>query len=98
MRLQRRKDSTPKEASLDSPTSAETLTPEEAARVLKVSESWLAKARKRGGGPPFMRVGRSIRYFPLGPWMEARLPGFTAGRGVDTGAFCRITVLEFRVS
>jgi len=34
VRFQRRKDSTPKEASSDSPPSAETLTPEEAARVL----------------------------------------------------------------
>jgi len=72
VRFQRRKDPTPKVASLDSPPSAETLTPEEAARVLKVSESWLAKARKRGEGPPFMRLGRSIRYFPLCPWMEAQ--------------------------
>jgi hypothetical protein len=48
------------------------LTPTEAANALKVSVSWLAKARVRGEGPPFMRVGRSIRYLPLGPWMEAQ--------------------------
>jgi hypothetical protein len=48
------------------------LTPAEVANSLKVSVSWLAKARMRGAGPPFMRVGRSIRYFPLGPWMEAQ--------------------------
>ena len=24
-----------------------------------------AKARKRGAGPPFVRFGRSVRYFPL---------------------------------
>jgi hypothetical protein len=72
VRFQQRKDSAPKQASLDRPPSAETLTPGEAARALKVSESWLAKARMRGEGPPFMHVGRSIRYFPLGPWMEAQ--------------------------
>ena len=40
--------------------------PKEFAKVLKVSISWLAKARKRGDGPPYFRAGRSIRYFPLG--------------------------------
>jgi len=29
---------------------------------LKVSLSWLAKARMRGDGPPYICVGRSIRY------------------------------------
>jgi hypothetical protein len=43
----------------------ELLTPKEFAKVLKVSVSWLAKARKRGDGPPFYRAGRSVRYFPL---------------------------------
>ena len=38
------------------------LTAKEAARLLKVSLSWLAKARMRGDGPPYMCFGRSIRY------------------------------------
>ena len=38
------------------------LTPTEAAKMLKVSLSWLAKARMRGDGPPYIPVGRSIRY------------------------------------
>jgi excisionase family DNA binding protein len=38
------------------------LTPKEAAERLKVSLSWLAKARMRGDGPPFIKIGRSIRY------------------------------------
>jgi Helix-turn-helix domain len=38
------------------------LTPKEAAVRLKVSLSWLAKARMRGDGPPYICVGRSIRY------------------------------------
>ena len=37
------------------------LTPAEAAKFLRISESWLAKARMRGDGPPFIRIGRSIR-------------------------------------
>jgi hypothetical protein len=30
------------------------LTPKEAAKLLKVSLSWLAKARMRGDGPPYI--------------------------------------------
>jgi hypothetical protein len=44
---------------------AEMMTPKEFAKSKKVSISWLAKARKRGDGPPFVRFGRSVRYFPL---------------------------------
>jgi len=46
------------------PTSAvgNLLKPKEAAVLLKVSVSWLAKARVRGDGPPYIKVGRSIRY------------------------------------
>ena len=52
----------------------ETLTPAETAKILKVSESWLAKARVRGDGPPFIRVGRSIRYTlaALLQWMKSK--------------------------
>ena len=41
---------------------------------LKVSLSWLAKARMRGDGPPYMRLGRSIRYAEaaLVQWMKSR--------------------------
>jgi predicted DNA-binding transcriptional regulator AlpA len=38
------------------------LTPKEAAQRLKLSTSWLAKGRMRGDGPPFVQVGRAIRY------------------------------------
>jgi excisionase family DNA binding protein len=38
------------------------LTPKEAAERLKVSLSWLAKARMRGDGPAYIKVGRAIRY------------------------------------
>jgi predicted DNA-binding transcriptional regulator AlpA len=38
------------------------LTAKEAATRLKVSDSWMAKARMRGDGPPYIRTGRSIRY------------------------------------
>ena len=50
------------------------LTAKEAARVLKVSLSWLAKARMQGDGPPYIKVGRSIRYAELAllQWMKSR--------------------------
>lgn len=38
------------------------LTPKDAAEILKVSVSWLAKSRMRGDGPPFIKIGRCIRY------------------------------------
>lgn len=51
------------------------LTPRETADRLRVSLSWLAKARMQGDGPPFVKLGRSIRY-PEGTlvqWMRAHL-------------------------
>lgn len=46
----------------------------EAARILNLSISWLAKARMRGDGPPFIKLGRSIRYSEeaLRQWMKSR--------------------------
>jgi predicted DNA-binding transcriptional regulator AlpA len=50
------------------------LTAKEAAKILKVSLSWLAKARMRGDGPAYVKVGRSIRYAEttLIQWMKSR--------------------------
>jgi predicted DNA-binding transcriptional regulator AlpA len=49
-------------------------TPKEAARLLKFSLSWLAKARMRGDGPPYIQIGRSVRYAEaaLVQWMKSR--------------------------
>jgi hypothetical protein len=49
-------------------------TPKEAAKLLKVSVSWMAKARMRGDGPPYMKVGRCIRYadVALFQWMKSK--------------------------
>ena len=51
------------------------LTPSETADRLRVSLSWLAKARMRGDGPPFVKFGRSIRY------AEATLAQWTKSHG-----------------
>jgi predicted DNA-binding transcriptional regulator AlpA len=51
------------------------LTPKEASKLLKVSLSWLAKARMRGDGPQYIRISRrSIRYSEaaLLQWMKSR--------------------------
>jgi predicted DNA-binding transcriptional regulator AlpA len=57
-----------------SPADFVLLTAKEAADRLKISPSWLAKARMRGDGPPYIRVGRSIRYSEaaLLQWMKSR--------------------------
>jgi predicted DNA-binding transcriptional regulator AlpA len=41
---------------------------------LKVSVSWLAKARMRGDGPPYICIGRSVRYTEAATtqWMKSR--------------------------
>jgi predicted DNA-binding transcriptional regulator AlpA len=46
----------------------------EAATRLKVSQSFLAKARMRGDGPPYIMIGRSIRYSEaaLIQWMRSQ--------------------------
>ena len=58
------------------------LTPKEASRFLRVSQSWLAKARMRGDGPPYMTFGRSIRYCTGGlvRWMKSCVRRSTSQR------------------
>jgi predicted DNA-binding transcriptional regulator AlpA len=50
------------------------LTAKETGTRLKVSLSWLAKARMRGDGPPYIKLGRSIRYAEVAllQWMKSR--------------------------
>jgi excisionase family DNA binding protein len=50
------------------------LTPVEAAKFLNISKSWLDKARMRGEGPAYIRIGRSVRYAKgtLIEWMKSR--------------------------
>ena len=38
------------------------LYPAQAAKVLGVSHSWLAKSRLTGTGPRFVKIGRAVRY------------------------------------
>ncbi len=66
---------TPNRFQLQAGTGFEPLrTPKEASQFLRLSLSWLAKARMRGDGPPFIRIGRSIRYAEasLLQWMNTQ--------------------------
>ena len=56
--------------------------PEEESQLLRVSLSWLAKARMRGDGPPYLKLGRSIRYTEAGilQWMRSRQRFSTSDR------------------
>jgi predicted DNA-binding transcriptional regulator AlpA len=38
------------------------LHPPHVAKLLGVSESWLAKSRLNGTGPRFIKIGRAVRY------------------------------------
>jgi predicted DNA-binding transcriptional regulator AlpA len=38
------------------------LYPAHVAKVLGVSMSWLAKARHKGDGPRYVKIGRAVRY------------------------------------
>jgi predicted DNA-binding transcriptional regulator AlpA len=57
------------------------LTPKQAAQLLNLSTSWLAKQRLKGGGPPYVKLGGAIRYrlSDLQLWMKARLRLSTSG-------------------
>ena len=46
----------------------------ETAAFLRVSESWLAKARMSDDGPPFIQIGRSVRYrkIALRRWLKSQ--------------------------
>jgi predicted DNA-binding transcriptional regulator AlpA len=58
--------------SLGSISSERLLTVRDAANVLRFSESWMAKVRMRGDGPPFVKIGRSVRYreSDLREWLQ----------------------------
>ena len=58
------------------------LTPKETADFLRMSLSWLAKARMRGDGPPFQKLGRAVRYreSALVQWMKSHVRLSTSER------------------
>jgi hypothetical protein len=67
------------------PPDVELLTPKEAAGFLRLSESFLAKARMRGDGPRYRKLSRSVRYLraDLLLWLKACGKTSTAERFQD---------------
>jgi predicted DNA-binding transcriptional regulator AlpA len=57
------------------PFESELLKPNEAADLTIMSESWLAKKRMEGNGPPFLKLGRAVRYRKrdLVAWLATRV-------------------------
>jgi predicted DNA-binding transcriptional regulator AlpA len=55
-----------------------------AAERTKLSVSMLEKLRVYGGGPPYLKIGRSVRYrvADLDTWLAARLVQNTSERAV----------------
>jgi hypothetical protein len=57
------------------------LTPKQAAALLNLSTSWLAKQRLKGGGPPYIKMGGAVRYSAvvLQEWMRGKQRLSTSG-------------------
>jgi len=55
----------------------------EAARVIGLSVAWFERSRWAGDGPPFIKLGRAVRYprDELDAWMRARLRTSTTEGG-----------------
>jgi predicted DNA-binding transcriptional regulator AlpA len=53
-----------------------------AAALLGLAEQTLRKLRSTGGGPPFVKLGRAVRYRPsdLEAWLSARVMTCTSER------------------
>ena len=62
------------------PTIDPLLHPSEAAKILNVSLSWLAKSRLSGSGPRFVKIGRAVRYLETGlrEYIKGRTRGSTS--------------------
>jgi len=57
----------------------------EAAKRLRLSERTLERLRLSGGGPCFVKAGRSVRYreTDLEAWIAARIVGSTSDGGAQ---------------
>jgi predicted DNA-binding transcriptional regulator AlpA len=57
------------------------LTPKQAAALLNLSTSWLAKQRLKGDGPAYIKMGGAVRYNAtmLQEWMKAKQRLSTSG-------------------
>jgi predicted DNA-binding transcriptional regulator AlpA len=67
-------------ASVKASTLDPLLYPRDAAKILNVSLSWLAKARLSGDGPRYVKIGRAVRYpeSSLRKYIKGRMRGSTS--------------------
>ncbi len=58
---------------VQTPVDSHCLNEHDVSMTLKVSIALLRKGRREGGGPPFLKLGRAVRYQALGlkTWLEA---------------------------
>ena len=63
------------------------LSTEQAAAYLNMSRQWLEIGRHKGYGPPYIKLGRAVRYkrSALDEWMLARQQSHTAEDGASRG-------------
>jgi predicted DNA-binding transcriptional regulator AlpA len=56
------------------PKGAALLTPRQASEITGMSEAWFTKQRWKRKGPPFIRIGRAVRYVEteLLQWLAER--------------------------
>jgi hypothetical protein len=64
-----------------SPAASDSLTPKQAARLLNLSVSWLAKRRLAGDGPPYSKLVGAVRYdeVKLRKWVTSQQRISTSG-------------------
>ena len=69
---------------MNAPARANTIDPllhsRDAAKMLGVSISWLAKSRLRGDGPRYVKIGRAVRYpeSSIREYIKSRMRGSTS--------------------
>jgi hypothetical protein len=63
------------------PTTPNWLTPKQAAQLMNLSVSWLAKRRLAGDGPLYVKLGGAVRYAEtsLQQWMKGQQRISTSG-------------------
>ncbi len=68
------------------------LTPE-ASKLAALSESSLEKRRVSGDGPPFIKIGRRVLYYPsdIRRWLESKKRVSTSDKGVAAASKLRKT-------
>lgn len=59
--------------SINTPTNSKLLNQKQVAEMIGFSESWLERMRWAGGGIPYVKIGRTVRYSEsdVNTWVES---------------------------